>query len=213
MADQPSSSVDVRVPCRHTLVLASGSTKRCLPRDLTNVRDLCASTATLRSDDVLPAFFLECLWLCFFWLSVASSCPSVSTSFWVKSTLFRGVKVDEKGRAAMSDRNRRRGRLLYVHRGARRALAKPLRVFGRKEIIASIMRHDHDFVNFSTSREKLEVSGEHAAQAPALLAPKRHSSMGRPHFTTQPTAAPCRALSNTPQPMPPVKHGCGRDRS
>jgi hypothetical protein len=33
--------------------------KRCLPRDLTNVRDLCASTAMLRSDEVLPAFFLE----------------------------------------------------------------------------------------------------------------------------------------------------------
>jgi hypothetical protein len=65
MVNQPSSLAIVLSCCR-TFVLASGSTKRCFPRDFTNVRDLCASTATLRSDDVLPAFFLECLWFGFF---------------------------------------------------------------------------------------------------------------------------------------------------
>jgi hypothetical protein len=49
-----------------TLVSASGSTKRCRPRDLTKVRDLCASTATLRREEVLEAFFLGGFWFVLF---------------------------------------------------------------------------------------------------------------------------------------------------
>jgi hypothetical protein len=56
-----------------TFVSASGSMNRCLPRDLTNVRDLCASTATLRKDVVLPAFLRAFLWPGFDWSFPASS--------------------------------------------------------------------------------------------------------------------------------------------
>jgi hypothetical protein len=68
-------------------------------------------------------------------------------SFCGESTFFHGLKVDEKGRAAISGRDCRSGRHC-MHAGVRRALATPLRVFGRKEIIASITGHDHDFSNF-----------------------------------------------------------------
>lgn len=83
----------------HTFVSASGSTNRCLPRDLTNVRDLCASTAILRSDEVLPAFFLEGLTAAFSSFVFVSYFDIASSGFWVKSNFFSPLVVAEKHRA------------------------------------------------------------------------------------------------------------------
>jgi hypothetical protein len=132
-----------------TFVSASGSMNRCLPRDFTNVLDLCASTATLRSDVVLPAFLRAFLCPGLDWSFPTSSFGVLSSCLCVKSIFFGSLRVVEKHRVDWSV-----GLYMVAREAKARRLVKPLMVVTEGRIIAKAAIISHGFARVGMQCEE-----------------------------------------------------------
>lgn len=122
-------------------VSTSGSTNLLFPLPFTNPLDLCASTATLLSDDVLAAAFRDRFRSCFCVSSLGATSVSCST-FCEKSSLsplgLYAVLDDENGRAARHGDVRKGGTVAADARvqGAK-LLVKQFSAFELRKVIIS----------------------------------------------------------------------------